>query len=57
MARIRKTVTLKLEIFNKIEELRGGKTFSTFLNNFLEDKLLEKKLKGGQKKKKNEQIN
>lgn len=41
MARIRKTVTFKLEIFKKIEELRGGKTFSTFLNNFLEEKLIK----------------
>lgn len=42
MARIRKTVTFKLEIFNEIERLRGGKTFSTFLNNFLEEKLNKK---------------
>lgn len=51
MARIRKTVTFKLEIFNEIERLRGGKTFSTFLNNFLEEKLLNKKIERRQKKK------
>ena len=46
----RKTITFKTEIHDEIEKLRGGRTFSTFLNDFLEDKL-GIKLKGGKRKK------
>lgn len=53
--RIRKTVSFKFKAFNEIERLRGGKTFSTFLNNFLEEKLLNKKTE--RRLKKNEKDN
>ena len=43
--RARKTVSFKLEIVEELNKLRGGKTFSTFLNDFLWEKL--KIMKGG----------
>jgi hypothetical protein len=49
--RVRKTVSFKFKAFNEIERLRGGKTFSTFLNNFLEEKLLNEKIERRTKKK------
>ena len=37
--RIIKTISLKPDVFKEIDELRGKKAFSTFLNGFLEEKL------------------
>lgn len=43
--RVRKTISFKKNIFNKLDDDRGKKPFATHLNDFLEDKLGLKKNK------------
>jgi len=39
MNRIRKTICFKEPIFEKLDDMRGKKSFSTFINDFFEKKL------------------
>lgn len=41
--RIRKTISFKKHIFNRLDDDRGKKPFATHLNDFLEEKLGLKK--------------
>ena len=38
---VRKTISLKIDVFNMIEEKRKDTPFSTFINNFFERELKE----------------